>query len=59
MNEENVLNCFMDGFAKVAEAAGFTGDSVRGLMELSLDLAQRDAHPAEFDEGFFSVVMGG
>ncbi len=56
MDYDNVLDCFMEGFAKTAEAAGVRGDAVRSLMELSVDLAQREAHPAEFDAGFVAQV---
>lgn len=56
MPDESVLDCFMDGFAKVAEAAGLQGEQVRDLLELSVGLAQRVAHPAEFDAGFASVM---
>lgn len=59
MSDEAILDGFMEGFAKVAEDAGFRGDSVRDLMELSLGLAQRAVHPEEFDAGFNSVVFGG
>lgn len=58
MTDEELLDAFTDGFAKTAEAAGFTGDQIRGLMELSVCLAQREAHPDEFDAGFKSVLGG-
>jgi len=56
MNDENILDCFMDGFAKVAEDAGLQGEQVRDLLELSVGLAQHTAHPDEFDAGFASVM---
>lgn len=56
MGDENILNCFMEGFAKTAEAAGLRGDQVLSLLELSVDLAQRAGHQADFDEGFASVM---
>jgi hypothetical protein len=56
MPDESVLDCFMDGFAKVAEDSGFRGEQVRDLLELSVGLAQRAVHPAEFDAGFASVM---
>jgi hypothetical protein len=59
MDDETILNGFMDGFAKAAEDAGLVGEQVRDLMELSVDLAQRVAHPAEFDAGFASALFGG
>lgn len=59
MNDENLLDCFMDGFAKAAEDAGFVGTQVKSLLELSVDLAQREAHPGDFDAGFAGAVFGG
>ena len=59
MDDETILNGFMDGFAKAAEDAGLVGDQVRDLMELSVDLAQRAVHPEEFDAGFASELFGG
>lgn len=56
MGDENILNCFMEGFAKTAEAAGLRGDQVLSLLELSVDLAQRAVHQADFDKGFTSVM---
>ena len=56
MGDENILNCFMEGFAKTAEAAGLRGDQVLSLLELSVDLAQRAVHQADFDKGFASVM---
>lgn len=58
MTDEEMLVCFTEGFAKTAEAAGFTGDQVRELMELSVGLAQRVVHPADFDAGFNSAIGG-
>ena len=58
MTDEEMLYCFAEGFAKTAEAAGCSGDQVRELMELSVGLAQRAAHPEEFDAGFNSGVGG-
>lgn len=58
MNDSELLDAFTEGFAKTAEAAGLHGDQVRGLLELSLDLAQREAHPEAFDAGFKSVDRG-
>lgn len=55
MHDENILNGFAEGFAKTAEAAGFSGEQVRGLMELSVDLAQRVEHAEAFDRGFAEV----
>ena len=45
MTDEEMLYCFAEGFAKTAEAAGFSGEQVRELMELSVGLAQRAVHP--------------
>ena len=59
MSDTTVLNGFMGGFAHTAEAAGLQGDQVRSLLELSVDLAQRSAHPAEFDTGFSPVMKAG
>ena len=53
-----MLDAFMEGFAKAAEAAGLRGTQVRDLLELSLDLAQHEAHPEAFDTGFRSVLAG-
>ena len=58
MNDDVILDAFMDGFAKTAENAGIVGEQVRELMKLSVGLAQREAHPDEFDAGFRSVVGG-
>lgn len=58
MDDAKMLDDFMDGFAKAAEDAGLHGEQVRELMELSVDLAQRVAHPSEFDAGFASVFGG-
>lgn len=58
MDDAKMLDDFMDGFAKAAEDAGLRGEQVRELMELSVDLAQRVAHPDEFDAGFASVFGG-
>ena len=58
VSDDNILAGFMDGFAKAAEDAGLVGDQVRSLLELSVDLAQRAAHPAEFDAGFAEAVFG-
>lgn len=58
MTDEELLDAFTDGFAKTAETAGFRGDQVRELMELSVGLAQREAHPEEFDAGFRSAIGG-
>ena len=58
MNDENILDGFMEGFAKTAEAAGFHGDQVRELLELGVSLAQRDGHSEAFDSGFNSTIMG-
>ena len=57
-SDETILDGFMEGFAKAAEDAGLRGVQVRELMELSVDLAQREAHPAAFDAGFASVLGG-
>jgi hypothetical protein len=59
MDDETILNGFMDGFAKAAEDAGLRGEQVRRLLELSVDLAQRGAQPEAFDTGFASMVFGG
>ena len=59
MGDENLLDCFMDGFAKAAEDAGLQGEQVRTLLELSVDLAQRGPSPDAFDEGFAATVFGG
>lgn len=56
MNDQEMLDGFMEGFAKVAEEAGYHGEAVRTLMELSVDLAQHSAHPEEFSAGFNSVL---
>lgn len=58
MNDQNILDGFMDGFAKAAEDAGLHGDQIRSLLELSVDLAQRVAHPDDFDAGFASAMRG-
>jgi len=58
MNDENLLNGFMEGFAKAAEDAGLRGEQVRTLLELSVDLAQRENHREAFDAGFASVTGG-
>lgn len=58
MHEDIELNGFVEGFAKVAEDAGFSGEQVRGLLELSVALARRDGHEASFDAGFRDFVMG-
>lgn len=58
MEDEALLNSFMDGFAKAAEDAGLRGEQVRDLLALSVDLAQREAHPEAFDAGFASVLGG-
>lgn len=58
MTNEEVMDAFMEGFAKTAEANGFRGDQVKGLMMLAVDLAQRQAHPEQFDVGFRSVIGG-
>lgn len=59
MGDENILNGFMEGFAKAAEDAGFHGEDVRKLMQLSVDLAQSVKHPDAFSAGFDSVMVGG
>lgn len=56
MDEETILNDFMDGFAKAAEDAGFRGEQVRDLLGLSVDLAQRAVHPGDFDAGFAAAL---
>ena len=56
MNDETLLDCFMDGFAKAAEDAGLRGEQVRSLLELSVGLAQGVAHPDEFAAGFASAM---
>lgn len=58
MGDDKILDAFAEGFAKAAEAAGFAGEQIRGLMELSLDLAQRCSHPDAFDAGFHSAFPG-
>lgn len=58
MEDEAILNGFMEGFAKAAEDAGLRGGQVKALLELSVDLAQREAHPEAFDAGFASVIGG-
>lgn len=58
MSDSDVLDAFMEGFAKYAEDAGLGGEQVRGLLELSVNLAQREAHPEAFDSGFISAVKG-
>jgi len=58
MDEETILNGFMDGFAKAAEDAGFRGEQVRDLLKLSVDLAQREGNPAAFDAGFAAMLGG-
>lgn len=56
MNDETLLDCFMDGFAKAAEDAGLHGGQVLDLLNLAVTLGNRVAHPAEFDAGFASVM---
>ena len=56
MNDEEMLDCFMDGFAKVAEDAGLKGKQVKSLLHLSVTLSQSVIHPEEFAEGFLSVM---
>lgn len=58
MNDEAILNGFMDGFAKTAEAAGFRGEAVRELLELGVCLAQREGHADAFDAGFQAALRG-
>lgn len=58
MDEETILNDFMDGFAKAAEDAGLCGEQVRDLLKLSVDLAQREAQPDAFDAGFAAMLGG-
>ena len=58
MNDMAILDGFMEGFAKTAEAAGLRGEQVKTLLELSVDLAQREKHSADFDAGFMSVKGG-
>ena len=58
MDDETILNGFMDGFAKAAEDAGFTGEQVRDLLGLSVDLAQRAVSPDAFDAGFAAALGG-
>jgi len=58
MDEANILNSFMDGFAKAAEDAGFRGEEVRDLLVLSADLAQAAVNPDAFGAGFSAVVGG-
>lgn len=58
MHDENVLNGFMDGFAKAAEDAGIHGEGVLELLKLSIDLAQRGSDPDSFDAGFAAAVTG-
>ena len=57
MDDAKMLDDFMDGFAKAAEGAGLRGEQVRELMELSVDLAQRAAHPDEFDAGLVRIWL--
>ncbi len=59
MDDETILNGFVDGFAKAAEDAGFVGEEVRDLLQLSADLAQRAVHEADFDAGFAAAVFRG
>lgn len=59
MGDENLLDGFMDGFAKAAEDAGLQGEQVKRLLELSVDLAQRGMQPEAFDAGFAAMVFGG
>lgn len=58
MNEETILNGFMDGFAKAAEDAGFVGEQVRDLLALSADLAQGAVNPDAFNAGFAAAIGG-
>lgn len=58
MIDTTILDGFMEGFAKTAEEAGLHGEQVRELLELSVDLAQRENHSADFDAGFMSVMGG-
>jgi hypothetical protein len=58
MTDQEVLDCFMEGFAKRAEDAGLQGEQVLSLLKLSVDLAQRTTHGPEFDAGFASVMGG-
>ena len=58
MDDETILNGFMDGFVKAAEDAGFVGEQVRDLLELSVDLAQHAVSPDAFDAGFATALGG-
>ena len=58
MDEETILNSFMDGFAKAAEDAGLRGEQVRDLLALSADLAQSAVSPDAFNAGFAAALGG-
>ena len=58
MSDENALDGFMDGFAKMAEAHGLRGEQVLDLLKLAADLAVRNASPDAFDSGFAASVIG-
>lgn len=58
MADDNIMTGFVDGFSKVAEAAGFNSDQVSDLLQLAVCLGQREHSPEEFDAGFMSVGRG-
>lgn len=57
LKDAEIIDEFVAGFSKQAEAAGVPEDHVLDLLKLAIDLAQTGSHPEEFIAGFREVVQ--
>lgn len=56
MRDEEFLINFTEGFAKTAESYGFTGEQVKDLMKLAINLSVQATHPEEFASGYIAAL---